>query len=1124
MIPLDRVMAAKLLIGRTDGQTWEDLAPFLKRAEVSLGDVAAIGTESSGVDSVVRTLDFTLRGDTANRFSPRDRNSAWNQFGGEYAPLLAPNREVVLQTEIETPLAISRRETLQADFAAGTLTNVQATAAGNLELSPKAAPIFVRPTIAYKKDGSQVASGVARYEAGQFEQGLMIEEGTTNLAPNPRTLGPTGWVKSAALVRTGGQPDYRGGTDAVRLQYSGALYEFVGFEFMPSGVLPYAGGVWLKSNTGVNQVVNLAVYRLSPWNTAYIMAATITPQWQRFTLAGTLLDATAHRFYIIDNGVQAGAKDFSACWATLEQKTFATSTHDGTRAAEMPTIPSAGVLSPTEGTIEAGFYVPDVAWWKAADYRMFIHCAKGNGAIDAVALYYRKSDDKFIMKTSNEAGAASYATLSAAGLTAGLHRIVGAYSPERSSVWLDDTKGTNILNPSLAAALWPTTSIGYSNSVNGASAIFYTDTVLDDLRISNVARSDAEILAAYQSGQPLPVDKYTTYKLNLDGNLSHGEGGYRLSPVIDLSPAGKVAGGSNIVWTATTPAGTGASLETNVSLDGGINWQGWQTPTNGGAIAGITEGLDLTNVRLQLREGLTDNLTGGSVPQLNDTWLVVRGVKRVWTTLFHGLLGDSIKPQGASVTCSCRDLAKRLQDHYIEGVWDAAKGLYVPRTYGSEAGVLSETVIQQVLDDELGTGRANVGSSGITLYCPVASGYALLPFGPQFKSVWDALQEIATQRGWFLGYRPHPDTGEFVLTYMEPPRTKDATTADFVLDYEDDFYVEDLDVQDTDIRNVVTVLFNDKDDASKRKAVTVADALDVNGDVVPGSSIAEYGRRAMQIAESATSQIDTVAEATDLANAALADLHDLTAAVRIEMPFLPNMDVFAGVVVHDPRISSTDDFYGIESVRHTLEWPDGDGEECRFRTEAVGAGRVVGAHTTWLEMQTRPGAAPPIPPGAIQTGAVGTDTIATGAVTIGVAMTITSDDPVSTTSQTPNYVDIPGYELTFEVDDDQALVLLIVSADAGASLGIDYTPDTAGALFVLNIDGVDFPSTRRDVYLYRGATDSALSLWVPMSITHLEQLARGTHTIKVRFAALAGYNLCSAQIRWRELTAIVLKR
>src|SRR5690606_35321299 len=77
---------------------------------VELGDISGVGTGQSGVDGVVRRASFVLRNDRAgmpgDAYSPRDRQSAWNQFDvdgdgtPEYGPLLWPNREVMLQVRV----------------------------------------------------------------------------------------------------------------------------------------------------------------------------------------------------------------------------------------------------------------------------------------------------------------------------------------------------------------------------------------------------------------------------------------------------------------------------------------------------------------------------------------------------------------------------------------------------------------------------------------------------------------------------------------------------------------------------------------------------------------------------------------------------------------------------------------------------------------------------------------------------------------------------------------------------------------------------------------------------------------------------------------------------------------
>jgi hypothetical protein len=320
------------------------------------------------------------------------------------------------------------------------------------------------------------------------------------------------------------------------------------------------------------------------------------------------------------------------------------------------------------------------------------------------------------------------------------------------------------------------------------------------------------------------------------------------------------------------------------------------------------------------------------------------GTPTAWRTLFHGLMGDSISYGDTIVTLSCRDMAKRLHECYIEEV----------QQYGSEEGTPLEAVIQQILDDNLGAGA-------VPLHCPVSPGFMVTPYEVEHQSVWDAVQKAVAQIGWFIGYRWDPTIDEFRLTLMEPPRDKDASTADFTLDYEDDIYIEDLEISDKDIRNAVRVTYRDAA-TGQRKYVTATNS----------TSIAEYGRRAMQIEEADTSLIDTEAEALRLANAAIADLSQLTSTDRITMPLLPEIDVFSGIVVNNPRTLEGEGFYAVESVRHTIDYGGN-----RFRTEAIASGKVIGAHTRWLEMQTRPGSPgepdhptpiTDITPGAVQWG------------------------------------------------------------------------------------------------------------------------------------------------------------
>jgi hypothetical protein len=168
-IPSNRQIYTRLLISRPDGVTWVDLADYLARATVALGDVSAVGTGSSGADAAVRTMQFDVRNagamlecwpddlaqdetyvigdentvigderDSAAKLidllwgaehewaraslSPRDRSSAWNQDSQGYAPLLWPTREVILQVAITSPGGEVSGTTQRVGEALGTVS------------------------------------------------------------------------------------------------------------------------------------------------------------------------------------------------------------------------------------------------------------------------------------------------------------------------------------------------------------------------------------------------------------------------------------------------------------------------------------------------------------------------------------------------------------------------------------------------------------------------------------------------------------------------------------------------------------------------------------------------------------------------------------------------------------------------------------------------------------------------------------------------------------------------------------------------------------------------------------------------------------------------------------------
>lgn len=356
----------------------------------------------------------------------------------------------------------------------------------------------------------------------------------------------------------------------------------------------------------------------------------------------------------------------------------------------------------------------------------------------------------------------------------------------------------------------------------------------------------------------------------------------------------------------------------------------------------------------------------------------IRASYHYFLVKFRGLMGDSIDTEADTIRIAVRDYAKTLQDTYIE----------VEREYGSESGVPAEDVIQAIIDDNV-----EPLQSWHQIYVPESPGFMITstdddPYYPVYMSVWDAVQEIAGQIGWYLGFRWYD--GDFRLTFMEPPRDK--TSPDYSYTW-DDIHAEQLEISDRDIRNAVKVTYRDKDTGERIELMP-----DEHTELKDEVSISEYGRRAMEIGEADTSLISTEAEALRLGEAAVKDLADMTGQVRITMPLNLKLELYDAIEVDNPTISSEPMFYGVESLRHTIR-------ANRWRTEVVGSGRVVGAHQRWLDKQTRPGSAKDmLVGGRVRPFTLNKDQTWAGSLTRSASITIAAADSSALSKRSADYV------------------------------------------------------------------------------------------------------------------------
>lgn len=197
----------------------------------------------------------------------------------------------------------------------------------------------------------------------------------------------------------------------------------------------------------------------------------------------------------------------------LEQKGFATSFTDSTRSEEYLSVPSSALTS-TEGTIELRLYVNSAVKQTSTNRYIFAYSPSSGSYANTLSLRHTMGNSWSIW-TTNSANVSSYADITDT-LAEGWHSFAVRWSGSELALFIDGQKKATVANPNLPTisptgrlylGKWPYTTTQYPN------------TLMDDIRISSRALTDAEILAGYSSNQQLPTDAFTTHKLNMDSNL-----------------------------------------------------------------------------------------------------------------------------------------------------------------------------------------------------------------------------------------------------------------------------------------------------------------------------------------------------------------------------------------------------------------------------------------------------------------------------------------------------------------------------------------------------------------------------------------------------------------------------
>lgn len=399
------------------------------------------------------------------------------------------------------------------DFASGVLA--AHTGVGNLRfLTTGGEATFSRASTATLSDGTLVASGLPRYEAGQFGRAVMVEEGTVNLVPLARQdfSGGTAHLGAVVTVTQNQSVPEWGTSQASRIQTAGGTHTVKYYLGVP-GHGPSLNGQAYRSQVRIKNIgVNPVRINNNPQGTFVEVA----PGASADVFVSTTGNGVSHLQLRVVSANVSDALDFLAFRPQVEAKPYATSFTTGTRAAESASVPSS-LLNPVAGTIEVDFFADSSVQPGngGAGWHMAFAISEGNED-NQIRLAKHQLTGNWGLLIRRNSGKSWNPQFTLAN---GWHRVAIAWDAPTTTAraYVDGVRiGETVTAPVVdtfanasGGVMWLGRWIAASNHLN---------TLIDGLRISSRARTDAELLAG--TGKPLTADPDTTALLTFDNTLS----------------------------------------------------------------------------------------------------------------------------------------------------------------------------------------------------------------------------------------------------------------------------------------------------------------------------------------------------------------------------------------------------------------------------------------------------------------------------------------------------------------------------------------------------------------------------------------------------------------------------
>ncbi|MHB8122585.1 MAG: phage head spike fiber domain-containing protein [Desulfuromonadaceae bacterium] len=594
--------------GMNAGQLYIKMAVRFAEANQLHYPVILISPTSTEIQAIVADTDghFKYHTGTALANFPTDKTYAANTWyivevwvrGGTYW--------VSIDGVGLTPSGLTMKDT--ADAAQTQASKLQIQNAGatsattyvdDIELN-LLAPVPSRASVAYKQDGTQVAANAPRYEAVGSVQGVMVEEGTTNLlTANQASVetDTTGFVAVSGSTLSRTVAHWHGAACLKIITPGAAASE--GFRTDSVAVTasqPYAASIWLTGSGSVRLVLQELDAANSNIGFTDSVNLSLTSSWQRLTVPRTFgVNGVNARLYVQTN-TQA-AVTFYADGLQLESKANATSFQlpGIARAAETLTIPTTGVFNKGNWTIELTF-TPTSQQVVSGRFARFFDIT-----IDANNYYRSFIGPSGTYDIEVASGGVVKTIADSTPLTVGVPVSI-MFSGNGSVLRLCKNGaqiGSDLAYAEPIGSLPSTIYLGC-----GLGGAYQANGIFSDVRFSSRDRTLAEHQAYVASGLPITLDADTTLLMSANGNLNISTTHHWLSPVIDCSNATDKSSG-HLSLTSTTPgASTVAAASRSAPASTGP-WTAWVAALGDGSLQHVAN--NYVQIKLTLtRDGEND--------------------------------------------------------------------------------------------------------------------------------------------------------------------------------------------------------------------------------------------------------------------------------------------------------------------------------------------------------------------------------------------------------------------------------------------------------------------------------------------------------------------------------------